>query len=143
MTPENQSDTPQPLVGSGGTGKVSIGDAHPVGHFDPQSDAPEVVHVQLADKSWQTNEHYGSIPYVKADKAQAEPVLPRTPEEIVQELRSDSLLNRVRRVFSAECGRMEQIHAQEQVGPVEMRRMEFEAAQKLIAAMQTAAKEGA
>lgn len=56
-----------------------------------------------------------------------------TNEEILQELKSDSLLNRVRKVFYHHSAKIEQ--AGEQQYPVsiwKIREMEFEAAQALI-----------
>lgn len=54
--------------------------------------------------------------------------------EIVDELESDSLLNRVRKLISASAGEIEQAYAQrKRPSPVEVRRMELTAAERIIA----------
>ena len=54
-------------------------------------------------------------------------------EEILAEMQSDSLLNKMRQMFSGERARIEQA-AQQRVPltPIQFRRMEFEAAEKLM-----------
>jgi len=55
-------------------------------------------------------------------------------KEVLAEMRSDSRLNRVRRVFSSEAAGLEQAGMQRQLpSPLDYRRMEFAAAEKLIA----------
>jgi hypothetical protein len=50
-----------------------------------------------------------------------------TDEEVLAELRSDTPLNRARRQFSSWSARIEQASQQRKpIGPIEMRRMEFE-----------------
>lgn len=50
------------------------------------------------------------------------------------EMQSGSLLNQVRRELSFSAGKIEQASAQRtSLGPIELRRMEFEAAEKIIA----------
>jgi hypothetical protein len=57
-----------------------------------------------------------------------------TDTEVMEELRSDSPLNRARRAFSSACGRIEQSGQQRRpAGPVEIRRMEFEAVRAIAA----------
>jgi hypothetical protein len=59
-----------------------------------------------------------------------------TDEEVLAEMQSDSLLNRVCRIFSSEAARMEQAAMQRRPPtPIENRRMEFAAAQRLIDAI--------
>ena len=59
-----------------------------------------------------------------------------TDKEVMEALRSDTLLNKARAVFSGECGRLEQACSQPRMpGPIEMRRMEFEAVRKIAAAL--------
>lgn len=59
-----------------------------------------------------------------------------TDEEVMRELRVDSPLNRARMAFSAACAQIEQTEAQwKQPGPIEMRRMEFEAVRKIAKAL--------
>ena len=56
-----------------------------------------------------------------------------TNEEILSELNSDSTLNRVRKLFSSWCAKIEQASMQRTpLTPIEMRRMEFAAAQAII-----------
>ena len=53
-------------------------------------------------------------------------------DEVMRELRSNSPWNKARQVFSSESARIEQAAAQRTpLTPVEMRRMEFEAVQKI------------
>ena len=55
-----------------------------------------------------------------------------TDEEVMKELRSDSRLNRARMEFSSRSAEIEQAHQQrEPLTPIEMRRMEFHAVQKI------------
>lgn len=57
-----------------------------------------------------------------------------TDAEVMEELRSDSPLNRARKAFSSACGRIEQDGGQRKPsGPVEIRRMEFEAVKAIAA----------
>jgi hypothetical protein len=59
-----------------------------------------------------------------------------TDAEVVEALRADTALNRARQVFSAQAARMEQQGMQRWApGPVEMRRMEFEAVRKIAEAL--------
>lgn len=59
-----------------------------------------------------------------------------TDREIVDLMQEDTPINRVRKVFNGEAARMEQAQSQSRpVSSVNWRRMEFEAAEKLIAAM--------
>lgn len=56
-----------------------------------------------------------------------------TNEQVIAELRSDSPLNRARAQFSSGSARIEQAGAQRSaLSPIEMRRMEFEATQKIV-----------
>ena len=58
----------------------------------------------------------------------------RTVKEVMDLLASDAPLNLARRVFSAEAARIEQASARRTgLWPIEMRRMEFEAVEKIIA----------
>jgi hypothetical protein len=58
-----------------------------------------------------------------------------TDDEVMAELRSDSPLNRARQQFSSWSGRIEQRGQQRQpYSPIEMRRMEFQAVQAIVAA---------
>lgn len=58
-----------------------------------------------------------------------------TDREVVDAMQVDTPVNRVRRVFSGEAARLEQAGMQRSPpGPIEYRRMEFEAAERLIAA---------
>jgi len=51
-----------------------------------------------------------------------------TDDEVMAELRSDSVLNKARSLFSRWSGKIEQAQAQRRpISPIEMRRMEFEA----------------
>ena len=51
-----------------------------------------------------------------------------TDDEVMAELRSDSVLNKARSAFSGWSGKIEQAMAQRRpISPIEMRRMEFEA----------------
>lgn len=53
-----------------------------------------------------------------------------TTEEIMNELRSESALNKARAIFSGYSGKIEQRSAQG-LGPIEMRGLEFEAVRKI------------
>lgn len=58
-----------------------------------------------------------------------------TDEQVMTHLRSDTPLNRARAAFSSECGRIEQAGQQhEPPGPIEIRRMELEAVERILAA---------
>ena len=57
-----------------------------------------------------------------------------TKDEIMNELRSESKLNKARQIFSSYCGKIEQKCAQG-LGPIEMRGLEFEAVKKIVEAM--------
>jgi hypothetical protein len=58
-----------------------------------------------------------------------------TDSEVMAALRSDTPLNRARGAFSAECGRIEQAEMQRKFpGPIEMRRMEFDAVKRILGA---------
>jgi hypothetical protein len=64
--------------------------------------------------------------------------LPMTDDEVMNELRSTSLLNLARKVFYSECARIEQADDQSRPpGPIERRRMEFEAVRKIAAVLGT------
>lgn len=59
-----------------------------------------------------------------------------TDKEVMEALRSDTLLNKARAVFSSESARIEQAGMQRRpAGPIEMRRMEFEAVKKIATAL--------
>lgn len=59
-----------------------------------------------------------------------------TDAEVLEAMRADTSLNRARRVFSGECGRIEQAEMQRRpASPIEIRRMEFEAVRKIAAAL--------
>ncbi len=59
-----------------------------------------------------------------------------TDDEILAELQSDTLLNKVRRIFAAEASRIEQAGCQQRTPtPIEHRYMEFKAAEKIINAI--------
>lgn len=56
-----------------------------------------------------------------------------TDDQLLSELRSDSLLNRVRRLLASSAARIEQTYMQRHVpNPVTLRRMEFEMAEEMI-----------
>lgn len=58
-----------------------------------------------------------------------------TDEDVMEELQSNSSFNRARQEFSNGCTRIEQAQAQRYgLRPIQMRRMEFEAVQKIITA---------
>jgi hypothetical protein len=58
-----------------------------------------------------------------------------TDDEVMAELRSDSKLNRARREFSSASARIEQAGLQRSpASPIDVRRMEFEAVRKIVAA---------
>lgn len=66
-----------------------------------------------------------------------------TDQQVLDELRSYSLLNRVRRLMTSSAAGIEQALAQRRpVSPVEVRRMEFDAARKLIALVRGCADAG-
>ncbi len=59
-----------------------------------------------------------------------------TDQEVMRALRSNTALNRARAVFSSESAKIDQESRQRRpAGPIEMRRMEFEAVEKIIAAL--------
>ena len=59
-----------------------------------------------------------------------------TDREVLDAMCADTPVNRVRAIFSHEYARLEQAGMQRlPPGPIEYRRMEFEAAEKLIAAL--------
>lgn len=56
-----------------------------------------------------------------------------TDDELIRELRSTSLLNRVRQLLSQSAARIDHSYRQRRhPSPIELRRMEFEDAQKII-----------
>lgn len=59
-----------------------------------------------------------------------------TNEEVMAALRSDTPLNRARKAFSGASAALEQEGKQRRpAGPIEIRRMEFEAVQKIAEAL--------
>lgn len=59
----------------------------------------------------------------------------RTDEQVMAELGSQSPLDRARAVFSAYAARLEQEAMQRRpIGPIEARRIEFEAVEAIVAA---------
>jgi hypothetical protein len=60
----------------------------------------------------------------------------RTDAEVMTLLRGNSALNKARQIFSSEAARIEQ-ESQQRHGlpPIEMRRLEFEAVEKVAAAL--------
>ena len=61
----------------------------------------------------------------------------RTDAEVMAELRSDSALNKARAKFSHWAATIEQEGMQRRpAGPIEIRRLEFEAVEEILAAMQ-------
>jgi hypothetical protein len=64
------------------------------------------------------------------------PRIPETDAETMTALRSDTPLNRARAAFSNAYGRIEQAHMQrKRPGPIESRRMEFEAVAAIAKAL--------
>jgi len=60
----------------------------------------------------------------------------RTDAEVMDVLRGDDPLSRARTVFSSSCARIEQAGAQRRpAGIVEIRRMEIEAVERIVAAL--------
>ena len=60
----------------------------------------------------------------------------RTDAEVMELLRGKSILNKARAVFSGEYGRIEQAGQQRSpLSPIEMRRMEFEAVERIVAVL--------
>jgi hypothetical protein len=58
-----------------------------------------------------------------------------TGEEAMRHIREDTALNKLRAIFSSECGRIEQAGMQRTpLGPVEMRAMEFDAVLRILKA---------
>lgn len=56
-----------------------------------------------------------------------------TDTEVMDELRSDSLFNAARREFSSACAKIDQAGRQRTpLSPITMRRMEFEAVEKIL-----------
>ena len=63
----------------------------------------------------------------------------RTDQEVMELLRGNSPLNRARQEFSSACGRIDQAgHQRTPLSPIEMRRMEFEAVERIHAALASA-----
>lgn len=63
-----------------------------------------------------------------------------TDEDVMAQLNSNTPLNRARRVFSGEVGRFEQAYMNadaqgRSISPIESRRMEFEAVQRIAEAL--------
>lgn len=59
-----------------------------------------------------------------------------TDKEVMEALRADTLLNKARAVFSSESAKIEQAGMQRlSAGPIEIRRMEFEAVRKIASAL--------
>ena len=68
----------------------------------------------------------------------------RTDEEVMALLRSASPLNKARMVFSSASASIEQAGQQrEPLSPIEMRRMEFEAVEKIISMVYPCPQESA
>ena len=68
------------------------------------------------------------------DTQSAQSVKHWSDREIVDEAQSNSLLNRVRKLLSSSAAEIEQACAQRRMpGPIQIRRMEFAAAEKIIA----------
>lgn len=62
-----------------------------------------------------------------------------TPQEVVAEMRTDSLLNRVRQTLTNHYASMEQAANQRRPpGIIELRNMEFDAAREIIALVRAA-----
>jgi hypothetical protein len=60
----------------------------------------------------------------------------RTDTEVMEELKSNSNLNCLRQIFSGWSAKIEQASMQRQsLSPIEMRRMEFEAVDAILAAL--------
>lgn len=60
----------------------------------------------------------------------------RTDAEVMELLRGDSALNKARQVFGSASAQIEQAGQQRHsLPPIEMRRMEFEAVEKIAAAL--------
>jgi len=60
----------------------------------------------------------------------------RTDTEVMELLRGNSPLNKARAIFSGECGRIDQASRQRTpLSPIEMRRMEFEAVERIASAL--------
>lgn len=58
-----------------------------------------------------------------------------TDDEVLKALTADTPLNRARREFSSACGRIEQAQLQRKPpSPIEVRRMEFEAVERILKA---------
>lgn len=59
-----------------------------------------------------------------------------TDQEVMAALRADTPMNRARGIFSSAAAGIEQENLQRRpAGPIEVRRMEFEAVQKIAAAL--------
>ncbi len=57
-----------------------------------------------------------------------------TQDEVLAELKTDSLFNKARREFSSASAKIEQASQQRtSLAPVDMRRMEFKAVEKILA----------
>jgi hypothetical protein len=65
----------------------------------------------------------------------------RTDAEVMNLLRGDSALNKARAAFSGACGEIDQAgHQRTPLSPIEMRRMEFEAVERIVAAFLSQSK---
>jgi len=59
-----------------------------------------------------------------------------TDQDVIDAMHSDTQLNRARQIFSGACAAIEQAAAQRRpAGPIEIRRMEFEAVRKIAEAL--------
>jgi len=59
-----------------------------------------------------------------------------TDREVMEALGADTALNRARAIFASECAKIEQAGRQRYPpGPIEIRRMEFAAVKRIIAAL--------
>lgn len=66
-----------------------------------------------------------------------------TPADVVDELKSESLLNQARRIFSFSSAAIEQAGQQRRApGPIEIREMEFDAVVKIAALLGVELKPG-
>lgn len=62
-------------------------------------------------------------------------MIPKSDKALIELLQSDTPLSNARREFSSAMGRIEQACQQrEPLSPIEMRRMEFEAVEKIVEA---------
>ena len=61
-----------------------------------------------------------------------------TDNEVIELLRGDSPLNKARQIFSSYSAMIEQGYQQRKpIGPIEMRRLEFEAVEKIRAVFES------